>query len=73
MGSGSLNDLLANLLGQSHFADQIKKPETGELALEDLFEVRLNNVPYYSLAQGLNTELNEGDQVTISLILLGGG
>ncbi|MBI5603647.1 MAG: hypothetical protein HY879_09840 [Deltaproteobacteria bacterium] len=73
MESGSLHDLLANLLGRSHFAGQIKDPKTGELALEDFFEVRLNNVPYYSLSRGLNTELREGDQVTISLILLGGG
>jgi hypothetical protein len=70
---GSLGDLLGGLLGRSHFAGQIKDPKTGELALEDLFEIRLNNVPYYSLPQGLATELQDGDQVTISLILLGGG
>ena len=73
MESGSLGDLLADLFGPSHFAGQVKDPRTGELALEDLFEVRLNNVPYYSLLQGLNTELHDGDEVTISLILLGGG
>jgi hypothetical protein len=71
--SGSLGVLLALLLGQSHFAAQIKDPKTGDLALEDLFEIRLNNVPHYSLPQGLATELQDGDQVTISLILLGGG
>ncbi len=73
MEPGSLNDLLVRLFSHSHFAGQVKDPKTGELALEDLFEVRLNNVPFYSLSKGLKTELKEGDQLTVSLILLGGG
>jgi molybdopterin converting factor small subunit len=43
-----------------------------EISLDSLFDVRLNNVPYYTLSQGLDTELRDGDTVTLSLVLLGG-
>jgi molybdopterin converting factor small subunit len=48
-------------------------PKTGEVNLEGLFEIRLNDVPYNRLVEGLNTPLQDGDTVKISLILIGGG
>jgi hypothetical protein len=33
----------------------------------------LNNVRYDSLPDGLDTELRDGDTLTLTLILLGGG
>jgi hypothetical protein len=57
----------------TRLAKEIVDRRTGELSFNDLLEVRLNDVPYYTLPQGLDTELNDGDTITLSLILLGGG
>ena len=71
--TGSLRDLLAKVLGNTHFAKEIIDPKTGDIMLEDIFIVTMNGVPYYSLAQGLDTQLHDGDLVSLSAILLGGG
>jgi hypothetical protein len=70
---GTLRDLLVTLFSKAHFADQVIDRTTGDLALEGLFDVSLNSVPYISLPGGLDTELHDGDTVGLSLILLGGG
>jgi hypothetical protein len=73
MESGTLRDFFNNVLQDTHFVKEIVNPRTGELRLDDLFEVRLNDALHYALPQGLDTGLKDGDTITISLILLGGG
>jgi len=73
MEPGTLCDLLNGLLRGSYFAKEVVDRKTGELRLDGLFRVLLNDTPYDSLPDGLDTELRDGDRVTLSLILLGGG
>jgi hypothetical protein len=68
-----LRDLLVRLLRKLPIADEIIDRATGEIKLEGLFEVLLNDVPRNSLPAGDATELHDGDMLTLSLILLGGG
>ncbi len=68
-----LRDLLVALLERLPIAREIIDRTSGEIKLEGLFEVLLNDVPRNSLPQGDATELRDGDVLTLSLILLGGG
>jgi molybdopterin converting factor small subunit len=70
---GTLGSLLTELFASVHFAGEVLDPKTGEVNLEGLFEIRLNDVPHNRLVEGLNTSLQDGDTVKISLILIGGG
>jgi hypothetical protein len=70
---GTLRTLLDNVLRNSYFAKEVIDGRTGELTLDGLIEVRLNDVPYHSLTEGLNTKLHDGDTLTLSLVLIGGG
>jgi hypothetical protein len=71
--SGTLRDVLVKLLAGISVGSEIIDPSTGEMKLEGLFEVYLNNVSHNSLPEGLGACLRDGDTVTLSLILLGGG
>lgn len=71
--SGALGDLLDKLLRGSYFAKEVVDQTTGELILDGLLRVQINNVPYHGLPKGLATELRNGDTVTLSLVLIGGG
>ena len=73
MESGKLGDVLKTLLGNSYFSKEVVDQRTGELMLDGVFRVLLNNVRYDSLPDGLDTELRDGDTLTLTLILLGGG
>ncbi len=73
MGSGTLKDLLTTILAGTPVAKEIIDPRTGEIAPEGIFEVSLNGVPHNSLPAGFDTGLRDGDMVTLSLILIGGG
>ena len=73
MEKGTLRDLIAKIFGKVHFKNEIIDSKTGEVRPDAVFEMRLNDVPYYSLGQGLETKLHDGDIITLSLILLGGG
>lgn len=73
MEAGTLRDFFKKVLENTHFVKEIIDPRTRELRLNDLFEVRLNDVLHYTLPQGLDTGLQDGDTITVSLILLGGG
>jgi hypothetical protein len=73
MESGTLRDFLRKVLENTYFVKEILDPRTGELKPDNLFEICLNDVPSYSLPQGLDTGLQDGDAITLSLILLGGG
>ncbi|MCX8021345.1 MAG: hypothetical protein N2745_01045 [Syntrophorhabdaceae bacterium] len=71
--NGSLKDALLKVFSGLHFSDQVIDPTTGEIKQEGIFDILLNGVPFYSLPLGLNTELKDGDTITLSLIMLGGG
>lgn len=70
---GTLRDLLVTLFTGTPVEKEIIDRSTGEMKLEGLFEVALNNVPHNSLPEGLDTRLRDGDTLLLSLILLGGG
>ncbi len=69
----SLGDALWRLVAGTHFESEVVDRKSGRLALDDMWEVKVNDVPSYSLPHGLDTELRGGDAVTLSLVLLGGG
>jgi hypothetical protein len=71
--TGTLRMLLDNLLRNSYFAKEVIDPKTGELTFDGLIQVQLNGIPYHSLPQGLDSELHDGDILTLSLVLIGGG
>jgi methionine aminopeptidase len=73
MGPGTLRDLLVRLFVGARLADHIIDPATGEIKMEGLFNVALNDVSYHSLREGVETPLQDGDVLTLSMILLGGG
>ena len=71
--AGTLRTLLNNLFRNSYFAKEVIDQKTDELTFDGLIQVQLNNVPYHSLPKGLDSELHDGDTLTLSLILIGGG
>jgi hypothetical protein len=71
--SGTLRSLLDSLLRPTYFAKEIIDTRTGDLSLDGLFQVDVNGVIYHSLPDGLDTELHDGDNISLTLILLGGG
>jgi hypothetical protein len=73
MEAGSLRDLLLKLFVATPVAKELIDPRTGDIALEGLFEVSLNDVPHNRLPEGLDTQMHDGDVLTLSLILIGGG
>ena len=73
MEPGRLRDVLNRLLRNSYFSKEVVDQRTGELLLDGLFHILLNDVHYHSLPDGLDTELHDDDTVMLSLILIGGG
>jgi hypothetical protein len=73
MESGTLRDLLKKIFGNVHFSKEIIDQKTGDFKDDSIFEARLNGVSYYSLPKGVDTELSDGDTITLSLMMLGGG
>jgi hypothetical protein len=69
----TLGDALWALFAGTHFEGQVVDRKSGKIALQDMWEIRVNDAPSYSLPRDLDTELHEGDIITLSLILLGGG
>lgn len=70
---GTLGTLLDRLLRPTYFAKEIIDARTNELTLDGLFQVQLNGTVYHELPDGLETTLHNNDNVTLTLILLGGG
>jgi hypothetical protein len=53
---------------------QIVDRKTGELKYDpDIWTVKHNGISVYSLKDGLNTRMHEGDVIELELILLAGG
>ena len=73
MAPGTLRDLILKLFTGTPVARELIDPQTGDLGLEGLFEVSLNNVPHNRLPEGLDTKMQDGDTLTLALILIGGG
>ena len=73
MASGNLRDLFTRLFAGTPIAKEVIDPRTGEMALEGLFEVALNGVAHNRLPNGMETQLQDGDTLTLSLVLIGGG
>lgn len=73
MESGTLRDLLIKIFRHVHFSKEIIDPKTGEFKDDSIFEARVNGVSYYNLPKGIDTGLTDGDTITLSLIMLGGG
>ncbi|HOE18111.1 MAG TPA: hypothetical protein PLX02_10610 [Syntrophorhabdaceae bacterium] len=73
MEKGTLRDVARKVFSGTHFANEVIDPHTGDINLDSLFDMRLNDVSYFSLSQGLDTVVHDGDTVTLLLILLGGG
>jgi len=70
---GTLRDVFLKIFAGNLFADQVIDSSTGEIKYDGIFDALLNNEPYYSLPNGFDTEVRDGDTVTLSLIMLGGG
>jgi hypothetical protein len=70
---GTLRDVFVKIFTGLQFADQMIDSSTGDIKYDGIFEALLNNEPYYSLPQGFDTEVHDGDTVTLSLVMLGGG
>jgi hypothetical protein len=70
---GDLRGLFLKIFSGVHFAHHVIDRTTGEIKADGVFEIRLNNVPYYALPHGMETEFHDGDEIELSLITLGGG
>jgi hypothetical protein len=73
METGTLRDLFLKVFKQIHFSKQIMDQETGEFKEDSIFEAHLNGISYYNLPKGIDTELSDGDTVSLSFLMLGGG
>jgi len=73
MEGGTVRDVLLRAFGSTHFAGEVIDPETGALKQDDLWDVRVNDVPCISLPQDLGTPVHDGDTVSFSFLVLGGG
>ena len=73
METGTLRDLCLKVFKQIHFSKQIMDQETGEFKDDSIFEAHLNGISYYNLPKGIDTELSDGDTVSLSFLMLGGG
>jgi len=71
--ASTVRTLLDDLLRNSYFAKEVIDPKTGELTIDGLIRVHLNDVPCHNLPNGLDTELHDSDRLTLTLILIGGG
>jgi hypothetical protein len=73
MGKGTVRDVFLRAFAAAHFASEIIDPKTGTLKPDDLWDVRVNDVPCISLSQDLDTPVHDGDTVSFSFLVLGGG
>ncbi len=70
---GTLRDVFVKIFSGPQFADQVIDSSTGDIKYDGIFEALLNDEPYYSLPNGFDTEVHDGDTITLSLVMLGGG
>ncbi len=70
---GSLSDGLGSAISGTALAREAVDAETGDFDPHGIFELYLNEVPYYSLDRGMDTPVKDGDIVRIFILLWGGG
>ena len=70
--SGTLRYLLNSLLRPTYFAKEIIDAQTGDLSLDDVFQIDVNSVACHSLPDALDTELRDSDTINLNLIWFGG-
>ena len=68
-----LRDVLWGLFEGTHFEREVVDKIDGRITIDDTWEVRVNDILSYSLPQDLDTELHDGDVITLSIIMIGGG
>jgi hypothetical protein len=73
MERGTLRDLLLKVFRQVRSPRELVNSETGEIREDSILEARLNGMPYYNLPKGIDAELSDGDTVTLTIMMLGGG
>ena len=71
--TGTLQDVLVEMVRGTHFMHELLNPDTGTIKFDGILDVRLNGEAYYALPKGLDTEVRDGDAIELDLILLGGG
>jgi hypothetical protein len=70
---GTVRDVLIKAFAATHFAGEVIDVETGALKPDGLWDVRLNGVPCISLPKDLDAQVHDGDTVSFSFLVLGGG
>jgi hypothetical protein len=70
---GSLHDVILAAIKGTAFARDTIDAETGDFDPHGIFELYLNEVPYYSLDSEMDTPVKDGDIVRIFILLWGGG
>jgi hypothetical protein len=69
----ALKNVLWNLFAGTHLEGEVVYKKDGSIIIEDSWEIRVNDILSYHLPHDLDTELHDGDVITFSLTLLGGG
>ncbi len=68
----TLRQFLERLSGMSLRPIEYVRPGAKALNPDD-WEAEINRIPYQDLPEGLETELKEGDTVTLKILAFGGG
>jgi len=69
----TLGEVLFRLFTGTHFEGQVIEQKSGKFIIGDMWQVRVNGTFSYGLPNDLDTLLQDGDIITLSLIMLGGG
>jgi len=68
----TVRDVLIRAFAPTHFAGEVIDIKTGALKPDDLWDLRVNDVPCISLPQDLDTPVYDGDTVSFFFLELGG-
>jgi len=68
----TLRQFLEKLSGMSPRPIEYVRPGAKTLNPDD-WEAEINRIPYQDLPEGLETQLKEGDTVTLKILAFGGG
>jgi hypothetical protein len=69
----TLGEVLFELFAGSYFEGQVIDQKSGKFIIGDMWQVRVNGTLSYGLPNDLDTPLHDGDIITLSMIMLGGG
>ncbi len=68
----TLRQFLERISGMSPRPIEYVRPGAKALNPDD-WEAEINRIPYQDLPEGLETELKEGDTITLKILAFGGG